>query len=110
MPNASKRIDIHSHYVSRSTLAEIQRIEHLCNSPYEDRVGVGIFVHTPERAYGPLKPAFYDLDRRLAYMDQMGIDRQLLVAPPFSFLYWSDAPEARVLMGLENDGIAEAAQ
>ena len=72
--------------------------------------GNWIFVHTPERAYGPLKPAFYDLDDRLAFMDAVGIDRQLLMAPPFSFLYWSKAPEAYALMQLENDGIAEAAR
>jgi aminocarboxymuconate-semialdehyde decarboxylase len=103
------RIDIHSHYLSPVVLKEIARSGHRCGTPYEDRQGVGIFVHTPERAYGPLKSAFYDLNDRLAFMDAVGIDRQLLMAPPFSFLYWSSAPEACALMQLENDAIAEAA-
>ncbi len=104
------RIDIHSHYISPAVLGEIARSGDKCGTPYEDRKGSGIFVHTPERAYGPLKPAFYNLDDRLAFMDAVGIDRQLLMAPPFSFLYWSNAPEAHDLMQLENDGIAEAAR
>jgi aminocarboxymuconate-semialdehyde decarboxylase len=102
------RIDIHSHYISPAVLAEIGRVGDKCGTPYEDRKGAGIFVHTPERAYGPLKPAFYDLNDRLAFMDAAGIDRQLLLAPPFSFLYWSNAPEAYSLMRLENEGIADA--
>lgn len=102
------RIDIHSHFVSPAVLAEIARSGDKCGTPYEDRKHSGIFVHTPERAYGPLKPAFYDLNDRLAFMDAVGIDHQLLMAPPFSFLYWSNAPEAYSLMKLENDGLAEA--
>jgi aminocarboxymuconate-semialdehyde decarboxylase len=104
------RIDIHSHYISPAVLGEIARSGHKCGTPYEDRKESGIFIHTPERAYGPLKPAFYDLKERLRFMDAVGIDRQLLMAPPFSFLYWSNAPEAYALMQLENDGIAEASR
>lgn len=104
------RIDIHSHYISSSVLNEIKRVGVRCDTPYEDRAGVGIFVHTPERPYGPIKPAFYDLDLRLSHMDREHIDRQVLLAPPFVFYYWSDAAEACALMALENDGIAEAAR
>src|SRR6185437_5554155 len=104
------RIDIHSHYISPAVLAEIARSGDKCGTPYEDRKGSGIFVHTPERAYGPLKPACYNLDDRLAFMDAVGIDRQLWMAPPFSFLYWSIAPESYVLMRLDNAWIAEAAR
>lgn len=105
-----RRIDIHSHYISPQVLEEIKRSGARCGTPFEDRAGVGIFVHTPERPYGPLKSAFYVLDDRLAYMDANGIDLQLLIAPPFSFLYWSDTEEAAALMRLENDGIAQAAR
>lgn len=104
------RIDIHSHYISRAVLDEIRRVGARCDTPYEDRAGVGIFVHTPERPYGPIKPTFYDIDMRLAHMDREQIDRQVLLAPPFVFYYWSNAAEARALMALENDGIAEAAR
>jgi aminocarboxymuconate-semialdehyde decarboxylase len=102
------RIDIHSHYISPTVLDEIRRIGARCETPYEDRAGVGVFVHTPERPYGPIKPTFYDIDMRLAHMDRERIDRQVLLPPPFVFYYWSNVAEARALMALENNGIAEA--
>jgi aminocarboxymuconate-semialdehyde decarboxylase len=109
MPGEKSRIiDIHSHYISPEVFAEIRRVGDRCATPFEDRNGVGFFVHTPERPYGPIKPTFYDLNRRLEHMDATGIGQQLLVAPPFSFYYWSSADEAYALMRLENDGIAEA--
>jgi aminocarboxymuconate-semialdehyde decarboxylase len=104
------RIDVHSHYISSAVLDEIRRIGARCDTPYEDRTGVGIFVHTPERPYGPIKPTFYDIDMRLAHMNRERIDRQVLLAPPFVFYYWSTVAEARALMALENDGIAAAAR
>jgi aminocarboxymuconate-semialdehyde decarboxylase len=104
------RIDIHSHYLSPELLSEIKRVGERCGTRYEDRPGAGVFIHTPERPYGPIGPAFYDLDRRLQYMAENAIDRQLLIAPPFAFYYWSDSPEACALMRLENDGIAQAAR
>ena len=110
MESRTRRTDIHSHYISPEVLGEIKRVGERCATPYEDRAGAGVFIHTPERAYGPISSAFYDLDRRLEYMAGNGIDQQLLTAPPFSFYYWSRAPEAYALMRLENDGIAEAAR
>jgi aminocarboxymuconate-semialdehyde decarboxylase len=102
------RIDVHTHFIPPGLLDEIRRVGVVCNSPYEDRPGLGIFVHTPERPYGPIRPSFYDLDMRLSYMDESGIEKQVLMAPPFAFYYWTKVPEARALMTLENDGIAEA--
>ncbi len=110
MESRTRRTDIHSHYISPEVLGEIKRVGERCATPYEDRAGAGVFIHTPERAYGPISSAFYDLGRRLEYMAGNGIDQQLLTAPPFSFYYWSRAPEAYALMRLENDGIAEAAR
>jgi aminocarboxymuconate-semialdehyde decarboxylase len=104
------RIDIHSHYVSKRMLDEIRRIGDRCGTPYEDRAGAGIFVHTPERPYGPIKPAFYDLDLRFDFMKQHAIDLQILLPPPFVFYYWTDAREAHGLMQMHNDDTAEAAR
>jgi aminocarboxymuconate-semialdehyde decarboxylase len=104
------RIDIHSHYISSAVLEQIRRTGSRCDTPYEDRTGFGIFVHTPERPYGPIKPTFHDIDMRLAHMDREQIDYQVLLPPPFVFYYWSNAAEARALMALENNGIAEAAR
>jgi aminocarboxymuconate-semialdehyde decarboxylase len=106
--STSGRIDVHSHFIPPGLLAEIRRVGELCGSPYEERPGIGIFVHTPERAYGPIRAPFYDVDMRLTYMDQIGIEKQVLSAPPFAFYYWTKAAEAAALMRLENDGISEA--
>jgi aminocarboxymuconate-semialdehyde decarboxylase len=104
------RIDIHTHFVSAQVMSGIKRLGDRCGTTYEDREGVGIFVHTPERPYGPIRAAFHDVDLRLAYMDELRIDKQLLLAPPFVFFYWSNSSEAQILMALVNDGIAAAAQ
>jgi aminocarboxymuconate-semialdehyde decarboxylase len=104
------RIDVHSHYVSKRMLDEIRRGGERCGTPYEDRAGVGIFVHTPERPYGPIKPAFHDLALRFEFMKRHAIDLQILLPPPFVFYYWTDAPEARGLMQMHNDDTAEAAK
>lgn len=101
------RIDMHSHYMPEAILNDIKRMGDRCATPLEVRADGKIFIHTPERPYGPVKPTFYDLDLRLAFMQKHGIDKQVLVAPPFLFYYWSSTPEARELMKIENDAIAE---
>ena len=63
---------------------------------------------TPERPYGPIGPAFYDLEQRLAFMHAQGITTQVLCAPPFLFYYWLDARAALDVIGRENDAIADA--
>jgi aminocarboxymuconate-semialdehyde decarboxylase len=104
------RIDIHSHYMPESILADLGRIGDKCATPLEIRPDGKIFIHTPERPYGPVEPTFYDLDLRLDFLRKHGIDKQVLTAPPFLFYYWSDSPEAHALMTIENDAIAEAAR
>lgn len=102
------RIDVHSHYMSQSVMADIGRVGDKCATPLEVRADGKTFIHTPERPYGPIKPTFYDLNLRLDFMKQHSIDKQVLTAPPFLFYYWSDTPEAQSLMRSENDAIAEA--
>ncbi|MGH6879142.1 MAG: amidohydrolase family protein [Rhizomicrobium sp.] len=99
------RIDVHSHYVSEAVLAEIRHSGHRCDTPLEERPE-GIFVRTPERPYGPIRPAFYDLDQRLAFLDRLGIGQQVLIPPPFVFYYWTNDAVARDLMELENESLA----
>jgi aminocarboxymuconate-semialdehyde decarboxylase len=102
------RIDVHSHYMSKAVLDDIGRLGHKCETPLEIRADGGMFIHTPERPYGPIKPTFYDLGQRLEYLDRLEIDRQVLTAPPFLFYYWINNVEAAALMQSENDAIASA--
>jgi aminocarboxymuconate-semialdehyde decarboxylase len=101
-------IDVHSHFVSKLTLEQIRRSGHLAGTTYEERPGAGTFVVTPERPYGPIKSAFFDLDERIDYMDKNGIDVQVLLPPPFVFYYWSSSAAAVELMKLQNDETAQA--
>lgn len=101
------RIDVHSHYMPQSILADIGRIGDKCGTPLETRPDGKIFIHTPERPYGPVKPTFYDLDLRIEFLNKNDIDKQVLTAPPFLFYYWSNTAEARTLMSIENDAIAD---
>jgi aminocarboxymuconate-semialdehyde decarboxylase len=102
------RIDVHSHYMSKAVLDNIARLGGKCDTPLEVRADGGMFIHTPERPYGPIKPAFYDLGERIAYLDRLEIDKQVLTAPPFLFYYWVNNAEAAALMKSENDAIAAA--
>ena len=108
-PITPSRVDVHGHYVSKRVLEEIRRVGERCGTRFEDRPGSGIFVHTPERPYGPIKPAFHDVALRFAFMEQHAIDVQVLLPPPFVFYYWTDAPEAHGLMQMHNDDTAEVA-
>jgi aminocarboxymuconate-semialdehyde decarboxylase len=104
----ARRIDTHSHYVSKSTLEQIRDAGHLAGVKYQERVGIGTFVETPERPYGPIRSAFHSIEERLAYLDKNGIDIQVLLPPPFVFFYWSSSAAAS-LMKLQNDETALAA-
>ncbi|MDE2167687.1 MAG: amidohydrolase [Alphaproteobacteria bacterium] len=86
-------------------LDEIRRSGHRCDTPLEERPD-GIFVLTPERPYGPIRPAFFDVDQRFAFLDKLGIGQQVLIPPPFVFYYWTNDGAARDLMALENDSLA----
>lgn len=102
------RIDVHSHYMAKSVLDDLARLGHKCETPIEARADGTMFIHTPERPYGPIKPDFYDLDLRLEFLKRNGIDKQVLMAPPFLFYYWVNNPEAHTLMKAENDATAAA--
>src|ERR1700748_1661876 len=105
----ARRIDTHSHYVSKFTLEQIRDSGHLAGAQYQERVGVGTFVETPERPYGPIRSAFHSIEERLDYLDKHGIDVQVLLPPPFVFYYWSSSAAAASLMKLQNDETALAA-
>ena len=77
-------------------------------TPVRDEADGRVLVVTPERPYGPIVPAFYDLALRLEFMDAHGITTQVLCAPPFLFYYWLDAGAALDVIQMENDAIAAA--
>lgn len=101
-------VDIHSHFFPTAILDTLRKDGARYGTPVtvdgEDR----IFVVTPERAYGPLGPGFYDLDVRRQFLARQGITTQVLCAPPFVFYYWLPGEAALDIIQAENDAIAAA--
>jgi aminocarboxymuconate-semialdehyde decarboxylase len=52
-------------------------------------------------------PQLTSVERRLADMDAMGIDMQLISPSPFQFCYWAEPELGRDVARTVNDGIAE---
>jgi aminocarboxymuconate-semialdehyde decarboxylase len=79
-----RRIDVHTHFAPRD-LDGIGGI----------RLDGDTVVH-PEGFRWPLHRSFYDVEARLAAMDELGIDLAVMsIAPPL-FLYWLDDTSASV--------------
>ena len=53
-----------------------------------------------------LGPDSFDPARRVADMDHLGIERQVLSPPPPMFCYWADGPAAAEFCRMQNDHIA----
>jgi aminocarboxymuconate-semialdehyde decarboxylase len=48
----------------------------------------------------------FDPERRIADMDRLGVDRQVLSPPPPMFCYWADGAAAAEFCRMQNDNIA----
>lgn len=53
------------------------------------------------------KPAFESVDLRLAQMDAMGVDVQVISPSPNQYHYWAPADMAEELVRIQNEGMAE---
>lgn len=104
----TRRIDAHSHYFGAPILDVLRQRGDACGTPVETTADGRLFVVTPERPYGPITPAFHDIGLRTDFLATHGIDRQILMPPPFLFCYWSSSPVAYELMEMENDSLIEA--
>jgi aminocarboxymuconate-semialdehyde decarboxylase len=100
-------IDVHSHFFPLELLDDLRKNGARYRTPVREEADGRIFVVTPERAYGPIGPGFYDVGRRREFMAAQGITTQVLCAPPFLFYYWLDAHAGRDVIQVENDAIAE---
>jgi aminocarboxymuconate-semialdehyde decarboxylase len=101
------RVDVHSHFVPLEILDLLRRQGARYRTPTRVDAEGRLFVETPERAYGPIGPAFHDVGRRREFMAAHGITAQVLSPPPFLFYYWLDGAAAREVVEAENDAIAE---
>lgn len=61
------------------------------------------------RFYGLVEPKYTEPDTRIADMDALGIDTQLVGLSPFHYFYWADEDLAPRVAALQNEWIADLA-
>jgi len=103
-----RTIDTHAHFFPPSYIDLIEKHGSSCGtSVVRDPHGtvfiqVGLLLRT-----GPVVPAFYDLDKRLAEMDREGVDVHVLsLTQPM--VYWADDELGRDLCVAFNDAVSDA--
>ena len=103
-----RTIDTHAHFFPPAYLQLVEQHGARCGtSVVRDAHGdlfiqVGLLLRT-----GPIIPAFYDLDRRIAEMDREGVDVHVLsLTQPM--VYWADDQLGLDLSIAFNDALSEA--
>lgn len=99
-------IDLHAHFVSPGFLEAIER-EGAPHGASVRRDGAAPTMIVGGRPYGPITRHFSDTRTRVAEMDKLGVDLQVLsLCPPM--VYWADTDLARRLARRYNDDLAAA--
>lgn len=85
--NASPVVDIHSHFFPPITQAEAAALDPLA-APWlrDDGNGQGMIM-TGSKEFRPVYSALWDPARRIAEMDESGVDVQIMCATPVMFGY-----------------------
>jgi aminocarboxymuconate-semialdehyde decarboxylase len=99
--------DLHAHFIPPG-IAEDMREDRAVDGVRTETVdGEEFVVHRQGPRY-PLFPGLYDVDARLAIMDEMGIDAAVISLSPTLLMYWIDAADANAHARAANDQIAAA--
>ncbi|CAK9021898.1 2-amino-3-carboxymuconate-6-semialdehyde decarboxylase (Picolinate carboxylase) [Durusdinium trenchii] len=109
--HAGKTIDFHTHLLPRSWPDPSRRygyagffhMDH--DQTHVSRNGFGRLMRDSE-VYLELGPECWDLDARLADMDQAGVDVQVVSTIPEMFSYWARADDAADLARIINNDMA----
>jgi aminocarboxymuconate-semialdehyde decarboxylase len=99
-------IDVHCHYLNRAVAAKAAALEPARYDPST------IFANeltrqTNARQMSERAPQLSDIARRLADMDRMGIDVQVVSPAPFQYHYFAEAATGAALAREVNEGMAE---
>ena len=70
-------------------------------------MGVASVAHNNTAMLPTAGPRLTRIDQRLADMDTMGVDVQVISPSPTQYYYWADAGLAREIVRVENQSIAE---
>jgi aminocarboxymuconate-semialdehyde decarboxylase len=100
-----KVVDSHSHFLPAAAIDLLRRGEHPL-ARVEERPGAGTWVVAASGLQFPLTPLFHDIEAKLAWMDDRGIDVSLTsIAAPF-FMYELAPDDAAWLASAANDAAA----
>lgn len=102
-------VDVHAHAVPSEVLPVLQAAAPHC-APVLCRSGERWELRYPGgHVLGGLAAAMFDPEPRLAWMDQQGVDVQVLSLPPSQFFYETSATAAAELAALQNDALLRTA-
>ncbi len=101
-------IDIHSHYIPQELISDAREGKAFDGLSIILSGGKEHVCHRQGAKYA-LAREFYDLEAKLAKMDELGIDISILSLAPTLFMYWTGSPEASRFCQRVNDCLAEFA-
>lgn len=101
-------IDIHSHFFPRISQAEAARLDPR-RGPWLETSGSKGQIMVGEQPFRPVHDALWDGARRLACLDEQGIDIQIMCATPVMFAYAAPIERALPWAQLMNDRALEMA-
>jgi len=98
-------VDVHTHFIPPEVAAAARAGNGFAGLRVERAGGEEQLIHREGYRY-PLSATFYDLELRLASMDERKIDQAVLSIAPTLFMYWVDSEEAVDFARQANDSLA----
>lgn len=105
---APRVIDVHSHLMVPES-AEMTRPHLRAEDEPRTFFSSPLTKELNNEFYGLAHDKYTDPETRLADMDAMGVDVQLVALTPFHYFYWADAELASTVASVQNERIAEVA-
>jgi aminocarboxymuconate-semialdehyde decarboxylase len=100
-------IDVHAHAIVPAALEEMRRA-HPDYGPELIEEQSRTYLRYPGRErLGPLPPAIFDPERRLADMDRQRVELQVIAIPPPNFHYHVPSPVGRDFARIQNENLLE---
>lgn len=98
-------VDVHNHFIPADVISDARRGVGFDGLRVETLDGHDELVHRQGYRY-PIDPAFYDVGKRLAAMDEAGTDVAVVSVAPTIFMYWAAADETVDFTRQANDALA----
>lgn len=99
------RIDIHTHFMPPFFLDEARRGRAIDNVAIQRRNGQEWVIH-PQGYQYPLVAEFWDLEAKLAHMNDLGIDVSVLSISPTLLFHWLETGPAEEFCQRTNEALA----